>query len=81
VISGLVATLRSGLNDQDYQEIANELAANPAIEVGQICQQNRLPLTIETGPGWESEQLTRWISDQPNVEFVDVVCVHYEEKG
>lgn len=77
MISSVIAKLNCA--SEKCLQLIDELAAHPAIEVGDIVGGHSLPATIDASGNRETEEITRWMLGLDGVAFVDVVCVHFEE--
>jgi nitrate reductase NapAB chaperone NapD len=79
MIASVVATL-----EQDVALrllLQAELAARPELEAGEwSLANNRLPITIEVQSRHQMEDSTTWLRNQPGVQMVDVVFVHFEDE-
>lgn len=74
-ISGVVIAIKDGW---DVVEVAARLGSHPAMVMGP-AQARRLAAVVDTAGPDEDEAAHRWLSAQPGVALVDVVCVHFDE--
>jgi len=78
MIAGVVATLTDSA--QRLQATLDDIAAQPQIELGALGDADRrIPLTIDSPDRRDVESVTKWLQEQPEVAFVDVVFVHLED--
>ena len=76
MISSVIAKLNC--DESTLRSNMGQIAAHPALDIGELVEGRSLPITIESGGNQETEQITRWIMSLPGVDFVDVVFVHFE---
>lgn len=77
MIAGVIARLKPGL--ETTVALRKEIAARKDFEIGTTPEPHCLPLTIEAGDAQSMETATAWLRSRPEVEFVDVVYVNFEE--
>ena len=77
MISGLIARLDG--TQHNIAELFSTLVEHPAIEIGELIEGRKLPLTIDAVGKDQTEEITRWVQSQPGIAFVDVVYVHFED--
>jgi len=73
-ISGLVISCR---NPSEAQNVAELFRNEPRLEVGSR-DANRLPAVIDARCENEMREIHNRIMATAGVEFIDVVCVHFE---
>lgn len=76
IISGLLLTLSEDARLADSAAAA--LRARPEFTLGERSRR-WLPVVIEVENVRASRDLHDWLSDQPGVDFVDVVQVNFQE--
>ncbi len=59
-------------------KLSAAMEGHAAFEVGQRdgC---RIAAALDTADEHENKEAWRWLNDRPEVAFVDVVCVYFEE--
>ncbi len=77
MISSVIA--KFDCDERTRQQAIRQIAAQPALEVGELIDERNLPCTIETSSCEETEQITRWMLALDGVAIVDVVFVHFEK--
>lgn len=60
------------------EQSISRIAAHPALEVGKLVDDQKLPVTIDANDNQASETITRWMTSLDGVANVDVVYVHFE---
>lgn len=55
------------------------VSRHSALEMGELIEETKLPIAIESAGNQETEEITRWIMSLEGVDFVDVVYVHFED--
>ncbi|MBL9082681.1 MAG: chaperone NapD [Planctomycetales bacterium] len=76
MIAGVVATLNA--TDRSVGQVLKEIAGLPHVEVGEVADPRRIPLTVEAPLPRSLEETTNAIQRCDGVAFVDVVFVHFE---
>ena len=76
MISSLVAKLDADVRDP--LETAAEIASHKGVEIADLIDGRKLPLTIDVDSRGEMDVTTRWIQGVAGVAFVDVVFVHFD---
>ena len=76
MISSVIARLSANVGS--LASTMSQLTAHPLLEVGDLVDNRLLPITIDASTRFQMEDTTRWIQSLKNVEFVDVVLVHFE---
>lgn len=73
----MISSLLVHLKNNTENAVAS-IRARPEFELGprQDCL---LPLVLETADSYASRALFRWLNELPDVAFVDVTYVHFEE--
>lgn len=80
MIASVVATLAE-VGDA-FQEIVDEFAAVPGVEIGDVDNDaRRVPMTIDSPAPNALEEVTRRLQECRGVTFVDVVFVHFEDES
>ncbi len=74
-ISGLVISCRDA---SQAQLVAESIRSELRLEVGPP-EANRLPAVLDAVNEDEMRDIHNRILAMPNVEFIDVVCVHFED--
>lgn len=77
MISGVVATLNC--EAADCRPLVAQISQHSCLEVGELVDNRKLPVTIESTGRKETEELTRWLMSIPGVAFVDVIYVHFDD--
>jgi len=74
-ISGLVISCRDA---SEAQGVAESIRSDLRLEVG-APESNRLPAVIDAECEDEMREIHNRILETAGVEFIDVVCVHFED--
>ena len=77
MISSVIAKLNR--QSPSLSQTIHQIAQRSGLEIGELVDHRLLPLTIDLPGNVETENTTRWLQSLPDVEFVDVVFVHFEE--
>ncbi|MBL4701830.1 MAG: hypothetical protein JKX85_11300 [Phycisphaeraceae bacterium] len=76
-ISGLILTLSS--NSEAAQTALDKCHADPQVQVGEFVGPRRCPITLDTNNPEEDKVSWQRLQDDPGIDFVDVVCVYFDE--
>ena len=69
--------------DQDSPSFADDitkLSSDDSIQLGDLIEGRKLPLTIDSADKRSTEQINEWISQLDAVVSVDVVFVHFGDE-
>lgn len=77
-VSGLVITFSS--NTADHGEVLEQLADEPAIEVGDVCGA-KVAIVVDTDTREQDRKIWNWVRDLPGVAMVDVAFVGFDDES
>ena len=77
-VSGLVIHAKGG--EAAVDRLCRALSARGDFEVGQTAD-SRISVALETRDEDANRAAWRWLNDLPEVAFVDVVCIYFDESS